>query len=295
MESSLSKHPLRIIITKNGKEVWICGKTTPIKNIIKNEFGALWNSSNKCWVTSISMLDNIMNRFAYPIKLLEYDQYGSGKTVDECIKHIKYEAPLKNSYVVCTRAAKNVFEFLTGIDIGPVYDGFGFIDSHNVDFLRRPSGAKSHKIYNIKLMESTERGPIEHHSFVIEIKQNKYRIFQSWIGKYSMEEWLKGWNDNDACRFGTMYITDKADFLTAYNMYGRLQFRDIYEKKNNFIDLLEQLLSEGNVEQKNNLCIQLFGVAPWKGSLLFKNLERDPNSNVSVYLKYVVGKYNCSM
>ena len=73
------------------------------------------------------MLDNIMTQFGYPIELLEYEQYGSGKTVDECIKHIKYEAPLKDSYAVCTRAAKNVFELLTGIDIGPVYDGVGFI------------------------------------------------------------------------------------------------------------------------------------------------------------------------
>jgi hypothetical protein len=102
---SLPTHPLRVIVTKTGKGIWICGATTPFKDIIKTEIGASWNPSKKCWVTTISKLDNIMKRFDYPAELVEHED----ESVPEPTPSKKLDTGAHPLRVIVTKTGKGVW------------------------------------------------------------------------------------------------------------------------------------------------------------------------------------------
>lgn len=67
------KSDFRVIITKSGKGVWVCGSTTPIKDSLK-ELGGKWNASKKCWVFTKAKLPSILELLGLPESIIEQEE-----------------------------------------------------------------------------------------------------------------------------------------------------------------------------------------------------------------------------
>jgi hypothetical protein len=70
---SSPKSDFRVIITKSGKGVWVCGSTTPIKTSLK-DLGGKWNVSKKCWVFTKNKLAHILDLLGLSESMVEQEE-----------------------------------------------------------------------------------------------------------------------------------------------------------------------------------------------------------------------------
>jgi hypothetical protein len=215
------------------------------------------------------------------------------KTVSFCLKLIKSTLESRINEV-CSESSKRVFNLLTSrsIDILPHYN------SNDLNFMYN-IGTKSliHNIYHISL----HIDKVEAHSFVIEVKSNEYKVYQSFVNKYSLYEWFFGFSKNHTCR-DDQSLYKKDQFNKAYKKYGGVDYFNTANPDTFMKQLNDYLISCKNniLDDKNKLSNELFGVSQWTTD----EFERIANEHTmylhnndvptKVSLTYVSSLYNCN-
>lgn len=64
---------IKLVITKSGKGVWVCGNTFPHLNKLK-EFGGKWNAIKNCWVFTIDKKDELLSYFKLTIEDITFEE-----------------------------------------------------------------------------------------------------------------------------------------------------------------------------------------------------------------------------
>jgi hypothetical protein len=138
----------------------------------------------------------------------------------------------------------------------------------------------SNKVYYIDLNCELKNGINKFHTFLIEKIKDIYKIYQSYVGKYTINEWITGKLNNEVLKTYDTYIYDSAIHkLNDDNKEFPLLFEKTVknfggenclpkEKMNEFLELLSDILkkisnyneeSNKDITEINNISKKIFG------------------------------------
>lgn len=152
-------------------------------------------------------------------------------------------------------------------------------------------------IYAIDIAYTDSNHDYDIHTFLIERNKNKYKIYQSYIIKYTMQEWLNGkLNKNSKCRENYSHLSPTK--LSTFSIKDQTEIKEITNnnknlfryfpicvkefggnncisksKLNRFLNLLNNFLKmfgEHNITKTNMYSRQIFG---WDGFTDNKDTE----------------------
>jgi hypothetical protein len=210
--------------------------------------------------------------------------------VDECYELI-YN-PRCEIGKTCHGSVKYVWNILTDMELDKTSIRVYFPDNHeNISHLKFEQLKKeileenSNKVYHIDLGCELKDGKISFHTFLIEKIEDIYKIYQSYVAKYTMNEWLTGKLNNEVLKTYDVLVPTNNKY---YNILKQLnddnnEFPQLFEetvknfggenclpkeKINEFLELLSDILkkisnyneeSNNDITEINNISKKIFG------------------------------------